>query len=977
MPTRWSVKTHALLHDPPHKPIALGRGHERQGRSIAEALVGAPAADDVWKAIKTADALASGADRESWLRELKVDPRTELALIHPLDARPVMVPDTETGRALQLVFSPELIDRAEEVVGNLVEAFSGIDDERLRYLLLWRFAADILREIEQHAEQHERRFRLGVLWELFPADTRIPDHSLVFHDSLVAALAPIVYEGQNAALLRFAVGPVQSFIQSARKLRDLWAASSILADSTWHAMRTVVEEHGPDSILFPNLRGEPRFDRWLVDQARNVAGQGVLGRVLNATEDHLSRGLRISSVPNVFAAVVPADEAPRLARVAQDAVRDFWQKEAESAGANAGEGDGFARRAREQAAAMVEVVWSAAPWPLVPELTDRGLREERPWHRQRPHADTALASSRKLASVFGGYAPNGGLFYPDSFEQAGLLVDAAKRERLQVTRDEGGLKCSVCGEREVLGPGSFWEQRQRREARHDAGVLGSGEQLCGPCTWKRRYDLQIGAPYGRRHPSTGEIAAAPFKLALIGRWRENEMIHRAMNAFVDAALDAARAGGIEQTDANVHAVQAVDLAARACQKPFVDKFASIDGQWLLLFPREEASQWVQDSERARQSVHALIEAASRLRREATRLKIDPPRPYLAVVVFDGDEMGKWVSGTHDGFPRMREVLHDKVKRQIDDALAPIDRELRRFLAPSFHTTLSGVAAAFSRYTAPMTVEGEGLCGHLVYAGGDDVLFLAPVAHALELVWRLRLRFSGWPGGFESEIQDAARVPVRPWVAVRFGERGLPMPAASDDKVDRLGLAFGGAATASAGMCVFHYRWPLGSALEMARQSEQEAKRYGRNALGITIQRRSGSITRTVLSFPEARVVDGLRCWNLDAAALTGFRELVKLLRDDAVSPRLASIFRAEVAALRLEEGDRAEALWEMARALAQRVVARREVETRQDVLDRLRACILAIGEAVRARANSSSEAIRQWAEALTAAAFLARPGEDR
>jgi hypothetical protein len=105
----WSIKIHALLHDPPHKPLALGRGHERQGRTIAEALVGTKAPEDVWKAIKAADALASGADRESWLKDLQVDPRTELSVIHPLDARPVLVPGTVTGRALELAFSPELI----------------------------------------------------------------------------------------------------------------------------------------------------------------------------------------------------------------------------------------------------------------------------------------------------------------------------------------------------------------------------------------------------------------------------------------------------------------------------------------------------------------------------------------------------------------------------------------------------------------------------------------------------------------------------------------------------------------------------------------------------------------------------------------------------------------------------------------------------------------------------------------------------
>lgn len=970
----WSIKIHALLHDPPHKPLALGRGHERQGRTIAEALAGSRPTDDVWKAIKAADALASGADRESWLKDLQVDPRTELSVIHPLDARPILVPGTVTGRALELAFSPELIDHVEEMVGAIGEAFSGIADERLCYLLVWRFATDVLREIERGAEKHERRFRLGVLWELFPADTRIPDHPLVFHDSLVAALAPIVHAKQEAALLRFAVGPVQPFIQTARKLRDLWAGSSILAEATWRAMLPIVQEHGPDSVLFPSLRGEPRFDHWLLGEVNGIEVAQLLTQVLQTTRDHLSRSLRIPSLPNVFTAVVPDNQAAELAKQAEAGVREYWQSEAERAAAEAGEGEEFGRRAREQAGAMIDVAWSVAPWPMVADLTSHNIEARHRWHRQKPHVEVAADSARKLAVALGGYKPNGGLFYPDCFEQGSLLLDAAKRERLQVVRDEGGLKCSVCGEREVLGPGGFWKQRQQGGKRRDAAKLSPGEQLCGPCTWKRHYDLETGLPYGIRHPSTGEIAAARFKLELINRWREEEQLYRAMKEFVDAAQEAANAGGIDQADANVYAVQAIDLAARSCDEPFIQEFAGIDGQWLLPFPREEASDSGGDSAQARESVRKLIAAGSQLRSQARRLTIEPPRPYLAVVMFDGDEMGKWVSGTHDGFPRMYDVLHDKVKRQIEDTLAPVDRQMRRFLAPSFHATLSGVAATFSRYTAPITIEGEGLCGHLVYAGGDDALFLAAIPEALDLVWRLRLRFSGWPRAFDGTDSP---MEVSPWVGVRLGHRGLPMLAGPDDDVDRLGLAFGGSATASAGMCVFHYRWPLGSALEMAREAEDSAKKSGRNALGIVIQRRSGSVTKAVVPFATLKAEDGgVRMRDPDAAPLARFAELVRLLRDGGASPRIASIFRAEVAALRPHE-DPIEMLWEMANALAERVVARREVEVKSAVKERLLACVLALGEAMRERADGASEAIHQWSEALTAAAFLARQGDDR
>lgn len=113
MSDRWNLKLHALLHDPPHKPLALGRGHEAQGRKLAEVLVGSSAPADMWEAIKKADALASGADRQSWLKELRVDPRTELEIIHPLDGRPILVPGTVSQRPFELAFPPELLDHVE------------------------------------------------------------------------------------------------------------------------------------------------------------------------------------------------------------------------------------------------------------------------------------------------------------------------------------------------------------------------------------------------------------------------------------------------------------------------------------------------------------------------------------------------------------------------------------------------------------------------------------------------------------------------------------------------------------------------------------------------------------------------------------------------------------------------------------------------------------------------------------------------
>lgn len=977
---RWTIKLHALLHDPPHKPLALGRGHERQGRALAQWMTGQAASDRVWEAIKRADALASGADRESWLKAVGVDPRTELCLLHPLDGQPVLVPASATGRPLELAFAPEVVDRATELVDRCADEFRAVGDARLRYLLFWRFAVDVLRAIEAEGEPHEKRMRCGVLWAVFPADSRMPDHPVRAHDSLVAALAPLLAAGEEAALVRFSFGPVQSFIAAARKLRDLWAGSSILAETLWRAMEPFVAACGPDAIVFPSLCEEPRFERWLLEQCQGLSlpGERPLAKVMAEARDRLKRGLRMPSLPNIFVALVPRSEAVALARAAADSVRGYWSEEVAAAAAEAGEGDAYAERAVAQALASIEIAWSVAVWPLPASLDGALGRSERlAWHRAEPLVTRALANRAKLQVALGGYTPNGGLLYADVFEQAVLLVDAAKRERLRVTRGEGGLKCSVCGEREVLGPGTFWEQRHQK--RRDSRKLDEGEQLCGPCTWKRHFHL---AAVGDRHPSTGEVAASEFKLAVIRRCNGGDReLRAAVQEFVDAVEAAVEAGAIKDVDARVFCAQAVhaEAAKDDMEGKLMERFACVDGQWLLAYPREEPGK---------EPPRAVMRAADGLRRAAGdgKSKIALPRPYLAIVVFDGDEMGKWVSGTHERFPRLWNALHHKVQ----DALAKEGhtretlRDVARFLSPALHGALSAAASTFARLTAPLTIEGEEVPGHLVYAGGDDALFVAPVPAALDLVWRLRRRFSGWPGPFGAEEEQEA--PCTPWVVARLGQYGLPLPSGvGDEQPRRLGLAFGAAATASAGMCVFHYRWPLSAALELAREAERAAKESGRDALGITIQRRSGSITKAVVPFLREGALgtspaddggggDAARpraVWRLGQAPIHQFCRLVALLAEDKASPRLASLFRSEIEALRLQADSPAAVVWDMVFELARRVVRRRDLVAAEAVGGELEEVVLGLGSALRARNQRAG--IRLWGEALTAAAFLARP----
>jgi CRISPR-associated protein Cmr2 len=114
--------------------------------------------------------------------------------------------------------------------------------------------------------------------------------------------------------------------------------------------------------------------------------------------------------------------------------------------------------------------------------------------------------------------------------------------------------------------------------------------------------------------------------------------------------------------------------------------------------------------------------------------------------------------------------------------------------PEAHRALSRSLDGFAQ-SARGIVEAHD--GRLVYSGGDDVLAFLPLHRAIVCAQAIAARF-------------AEAVP---------------------------------GATLSAGLAVVHYVDPMGAALELARDAEQEAKRVpGKHALAVALDKRSGGTT---------------------------------------------------------------------------------------------------------------------------------------
>jgi CRISPR-associated protein Cmr2 len=169
-----------------------------------------------------------------------------------------------------------------------------------------------------------------------------------------------------------------------------------------------------------------------------------------------------------------------------------------------------------------------------------------------------------------------------------------------------------------------------------------------------------------------------------------------------------------------------------------------------------------------------------------------------------------------------------------------------------HAQISETLSRFSRAIAPAIVERE-YPAKLVYAGGDDVMALVP-------------------------LRDILKVSNRVQRAYRDAMKDVPHPP--DQPV-----------TMSAGIALAHHQDPLSYVLREARRAEDQAKeRYGRNALVVTLLRRSGETTTVGCkwTYPDL---------DAEGQPLTLFPHIADLLDQDILSTKFVYNLAEEAATL--------------------------------------------------------------------------------
>ncbi|GIX21707.1 MAG: type III-B CRISPR-associated protein Cas10/Cmr2 [Gammaproteobacteria bacterium] len=881
----WQTKVAARLHDPAEKALVLLRdpaGHENgtsralarllgfhrlEGESVApdndEALAaltfkqGIPATLYRW--VQRADWWAAAADRPQWPMDEVITPNGKTLAVAPWaqvhwTQKPEFIHPL-SGYRLELAqladtdfkdIKKRSREHFEWLLGQLGQD-GAARDWRKTALALWRFGPELAISGADTEDFH----KLGPLWQLLPADTRVPDHSIWDHLDLTSAFAGAFAadpDGQ-AALLALSIGPVQSFIASARKLDDLWAGSHLLARLSWEAMRVVCERLGPDAILFPSLRGIAQADLWLRDQMHlpDALFKGCAWTTRPSDENPLFA----AALPNRFVAVVPASQAREIAEAVEVGVRG-WLKDLgkrvvdellEAAGLPA-QPEQYPtpyEQMRRQLEGFPEVHWAAVSFGLIrprdaarqTDLDVTALSESmRPffegegepgflgtpaWEVLQKEVELVDENGRK--SVF--FAPNPGVLYPAVYELAERVLAAAKTVRPFPQIHEEGYRCTLTGEAEWLtldrqqllrSPPQQTDTLWAKIHRAKRSWAKEGEHLGGLAAIKRLWptlfarDVAHALGNDEAHARVDRFVVSTHTMALAHQLLNLESPPEKLREAVKSAPRVALPRKVAR-----------ELAG----KNLLDSAARIPG-WLDAL-RESEEKTPGAYEEACRSLKALFG--------------QPVENYYALLLMDGDRMGAILSGDErtGTVINYEDSFHTQVQQgfrshaQQNPLIAEYGKQPRA-VSPNRHLAISAALNDFSQTVARHVVEEE-FPGRLIYAGGDDVFAMLPTADVLATMRRLRFAYSG------QDPQDEDWH----WNSVRKAPKGRLICKNGFAWLDgRLMRMMGLNATASCGVVIAHHQAPLSAVRRELDAAEKRAKNEGgRDAFSITVIKRAG------------------------------------------------------------------------------------------------------------------------------------------
>jgi CRISPR-associated protein Cmr2 len=759
MSNLWDLKLAAFLHDPPDKALRIAGHEERRDRFLL-----GPLGIKITSIVKQADYLSSAMQRINIFDELEgltVDyssrgntPRIH----HPLSAQ---FKELEIDKWVSSEgYEKNLIN--DSWSNNILKLRAS--EPKKTYFAIWRLLPFL-----------DRKY-----WDL-PAETRLPDHTIWDHLDITSALVPTIESG--AALFSFKVAPVQEFIEKSRKASDLWAGSHILSYLVFRALTAIIDECGPDAVIFPHLREQPLMDHWLNSNQINV--------------NYRKETLEISNVPNTFLALIPKDKLSEVAEKTKQRFAESWKQIAENAkGELTKRGiahDEYFERIWERQitnAFQLKVAWFEWPYPMndskivndwFNSLAEGKFKLPADLLDKYKHWLKQYSLTSNSYEIAGKYPLNAGTLYGLYYELLGHLLkqNSLLFESEQEPETEGSKisgRCSCCGVRnpvhsQNVSVSDYWKNIQV-SFKSD---FRKKERLCAVCLVKRLYKNYFKKEFGlgKESFSVATISTKPF----VEKCKKNK---DQMRGFLDLwNAEIGRQIGYVTDD--------------------LDNF---EGEWL--YQESYSPSYLSSSD-----IMLDKNTIDRIKKKLDDLYITlggAPSKYYAILMMDGDKLGEKLRGK--GLPKISDFFHYSIRHELErHEKYHSFLKSNRILNPNVHIAISRALKDFSTKIVDKIISNYH--GRLIYSGGDDLLAFLPAENALEAAKSVNEIF------------------------------GMDFYEVNGQKVMLLGKN----STMSAGIVYAHYSHPLYDALSKARQALKKAKNeYGRQAFVLISLKRSGQMT---------------------------------------------------------------------------------------------------------------------------------------
>jgi len=671
----WRNKIKAFLHDPPDKVLKISN-HEERRDSLLQVL------GLNFDIPKEFDWIASSMERIVPKTDLWIDFSRTDRVFHPILRHPISGERKDFGRLSESVLGLKK-SKVDEVLAAVLAKENEIlerlrdRDYKITYFRIWRIMKNLIeRELSEELAN-------------LPADTRCPDHTIWDHLDTSSAIYGAINKG-TLSLLMFKLAPVQNFIRNARKERDLWAGSHLLSYLTFQAMKVVIDEFGPDAIIFPHLRGQPFFDFEYLN---------YFGDLIN--RENLKIKLDIANIPNKFLAIInfeSIDEVKDKIRKALDkTLNDLFNFSVKRTFGS------LSDRVINYSLEVLQNYFNVTVCEMPADLEKlRAIIDDLPEDIKEKYKKWL-----RLIKAFG-YKLRIFDLYSLMFELLEEIV-AIESRKFEKLIGVGKPKCSLCGELEIFGNKEIWKNVSRR-------LFKENENLCPVCLVKRIYpdwfkervkkkgitEIDIG------FESVSEIALK--KSGWLKLIRETDSYGKLVNTLK-------RHSKLRYLVKNDELVNPELL--------YIEN-------WNIKYIEENFGINVSETD---------LEEPKRMIKELYDEYCEPEK-YYAILMMDGDNMGRMLIG--DEMETIDCYLHPKVVDYLPNELREEISKVKRLITPATHSAISRALAHFSINIVPKIIERHE--GEPIYAGGDDVLALLPTDSALACAYEIQEEFKkDWDG----------------------------------------------------------------------------------------------------------------------------------------------------------------------------------------------------------------------------------------